>query len=162
LSYSECSLHPQVKDEIYLYSRAGIQLARLAPDFVGVASVANREKQPHFFLVLSGFNTPGTIAFYDFGAQDAQRYSIFRTTTVDGLDPDDFETTQVWYESKDGTKIPMFVVRHKSTKFDGTAGAIQFGTLVHRNESERNSSTFFFSAQVMVDSGYRRMRSSVR
>lgn len=116
-----------VKDEIYLYSRAGIQLARLAPDFVGVASVANREKQPHFFLVLSGFNTPGTIAFYDFGAQEAQRYSIFRTTTVDGLDPDDFETTQVWYESKDGIKIPMSIVRHKLTKFDGTAGAIQFG-----------------------------------
>ena len=34
---------------------------------------------------------------------------------------------QVWYESKDGTRVPMFVVRHKSTKFDGTAPAIQYG-----------------------------------
>lgn len=47
---------PQVKDEIYLYSKAGVQVTRLAPDFVGVASIANREKQPHFFLTVSGFN----------------------------------------------------------------------------------------------------------
>ncbi|KDR68475.1 hypothetical protein GALMADRAFT_78538 [Galerina marginata CBS 339.88] len=116
-----------VKDEIYLYSKAGVQLTRLAPDFVGAASIANRQKQTHFFLTLSGFNTPGTIARYDFTAPETQRFSILRTTKVNELDPDDFESTQVWYESKDGTKIPMFIVRHKSTKFDGTAAAIQYG-----------------------------------
>jgi prolyl oligopeptidase len=51
-------------------------------------------------------------------------------TKVNGLNPDDFESTQVWYESKDGTKIPMFIVRHKSTKFDGTAAAIQCGIII--------------------------------
>ena len=34
---------------------------------------------------------------------------------------------QVWYTSKDGTRVPMFVVRHKDTKFDGTAPALQYG-----------------------------------
>ena len=120
-------LHPQVKDEIYLYSKAGVQLTRLAPDFVGVASIANREKQPHFFLTVSGFNTPGTIAHYDFKTSDTQHLTILRTTKLNGLNLDDFQSTQVWYESKDGTKIPMFIVRHKSTKFDGTAAAIQYG-----------------------------------
>nr|QIM40772.1 prolyl oligopeptidase [Amanita molliuscula] len=116
-----------VKDEIYLYSKAGVQLTRLASDFVGVASVTNREKQPHFFLTFSGFNTPGTISCYNFAAPESQRLSILRTTKINGLNPDDFESTQVWYESKDGTKVPMFIVRHKSTKFDGTAAAIQAG-----------------------------------
>ena len=46
---------------------------------------------------------------------------------MNGLDPDDFESKQVWYESRDGTKIPMFIVRHKSTPFDGTAPALQYG-----------------------------------
>lgn len=96
-------------------------------DFIGVASIANREKQPHFFLTFSGFNTPGTIAHYDFTAPETQQLSILRTTKVNGLNPDDFESTQVWYESKDSTKVPMFIVRHKSTKFDGTAAAIQYG-----------------------------------
>lgn len=45
-----------------------------------------------------------------------------------GLNPDDFESEQVWYDSPDGTKIPMFIVRHKSTPLDGTAPAIQYGT----------------------------------
>lgn len=44
-----------------------------------------------------------------------------------GLVPDEFSAEQVWYESKDGTKVPMFVVKHKSTKLDGTAPAIQYG-----------------------------------
>jgi prolyl oligopeptidase len=97
------------------------------PDFVGVASVANREKQSHFFLTLSGFDTPGIVAYYDFKAAETERLSVLRTTEVNGLNPDDFESRQVWYDSKDGTKIPMFIVRHKSTKYDGTAAAIQCG-----------------------------------
>ncbi|KAG6916377.1 hypothetical protein DXG01_007098 [Tephrocybe rancida] len=116
-----------VKDEIYLYSKSGSQLARLAPDFVGAAAVASRHNQPHFFVSMTGFNTPGTIARYDFTAPKEQRWSIFRSTKVNGLNPDDFESQQVWYESKDGTKVPMFIVRHKSTPFDGTAPAIQYG-----------------------------------
>jgi len=76
---------------------------------------------------MSGFNTPGTIAQYDFAAAEDHRWSILRTTKVNKLNPDDFESQQIWYESKDGTKVPMFIVRHKSTKFDGSAPAIQFG-----------------------------------
>jgi prolyl oligopeptidase len=102
----------------------------VAPDFVGVASIANREKQPHFFLTFSGFTTPGTIAHYDFTAPETQHLSILRTTKVNGLNLDNFQSTQVWYESKDGTKVPMFIVRHKSTKCDGTAAAIQYGDLI--------------------------------
>ncbi|KAG6853174.1 hypothetical protein C0991_006352 [Blastosporella zonata] len=116
-----------VKDEVYLYSKTGSQLTRLASDFVGAASIVSRPNQPHFFVSMTGFNSPGTIARYDFTAPEDQRWSIYRTTKVNGLNPDDFESKQVWYESKDGTKVPMFIVRHKSTPFDGTAPAIQYG-----------------------------------
>ncbi|KAG6856360.1 hypothetical protein H0H87_005269 [Tephrocybe sp. NHM501043] len=116
-----------VKDELYLYSKTGKQLTRLASDFVGAASLASRQNQPHFFVSLTGFNTPGTVARYDFTAPEGQRWSIYRTTDIKGLNPDDFEAKQVWYESKDGTKVPMFIVRHKSTPFDGTAPALQYG-----------------------------------
>jgi prolyl oligopeptidase len=116
-----------VKDEIYVYSRDGKQLTRLAPEFVGAASISSREKQPWFFVSMSGFNSPGTIARYDFTTAEEQRWNIYRSIKVGSLNPGDFDTRQVWYESKDGTKVPMFIVRHKSTRLDGTAPAIQYG-----------------------------------
>ncbi|GLB33294.1 putative prolyl oligopeptidase [Lyophyllum shimeji] len=116
-----------VKDEIYLYSKTGNQITRLASDFVGAASLSSRPIQPHLFVTMTGFNTPGTVAHYNFTAPEGQRWSIYRTVKVNGLNPEDFESQQVWYESKDGTKVPMFIVRHKSTKFDGTAPALQYG-----------------------------------
>lgn len=49
---------------------------------------------------------------------------------MDGLDPSDFTAEQVWYNSLDGTKVPMFIVRHKATPLDGTAPALQYGDLL--------------------------------
>ncbi|KAJ3496917.1 hypothetical protein NLJ89_g10419 [Agrocybe chaxingu] len=124
-----------VKDELYVYSHQGKQLTRLAEDFVGAISVSGREKQSWFFTTMHGFTSPGTIGRYDFATPEGQRWSILRSMELNGLDANDFEAQQVdlfpgltvWFDSKDGTKVPMFVVRHKSTKFDGTAPALQYG-----------------------------------
>ncbi|THH29783.1 hypothetical protein EUX98_g4402 [Antrodiella citrinella] len=123
-----------VKDEIYLYDFTGKRISRLAQDFVGAAHVNGRRDKDHFFVTLTGFTSPGTVAKYDFsvplteGAEDhSKRWSVYRTTKVKGLDLDQFEASQVWYESADGTKVPMFVVKQKSTPFDGSAPAIQYG-----------------------------------
>ncbi|KAF8966430.1 prolyl oligopeptidase [Flammula alnicola] len=116
-----------VKDEIYVYTHAGKEVTRLAEDFVGAAVVSGREKHHWFFVSLTGFTSPGTLARYDFTASEEQRWSIFRNTKLNGLNTEDFEAHQVWYESKDGTRVPMFIVRHKSTRFDGTAPALQYG-----------------------------------
>ncbi|THH29785.1 hypothetical protein EUX98_g4400 [Antrodiella citrinella] len=124
----------QVKDEIYLYDLTGKRITRLAPDLVGAAHLDGRRGNDHFFATLTGFTSPGTVAKYDFkvpladGAEDhSARWSVYRSTTVKGLDLDQFEASQVWYESADGTKVPMFVVKQKSTLFDGTAPAVQYG-----------------------------------
>ncbi|PIL36633.1 hypothetical protein GSI_00322 [Ganoderma sinense ZZ0214-1] len=118
-----------VKDEIYVYQLStGKQLQRLAPDFVGAATINGRRKQSWFFSTLTGFTTPGLVAKYDFSVKEEdKRWSIYRTTLVSGLNPDDFTAEQVWYTSKDGTRVPMFIVRHKDTQFDGTAPALQYG-----------------------------------
>ncbi|CAL1703361.1 unnamed protein product [Somion occarium] len=117
-----------VKDEIYVYNFAGERLTRLASDFVGAATLSGRRAHAWFFSTLTGFTTPGIVARYDFREKDEEkRWSIYRKTLVKGLHPDDFVADQVWYDSKDGTRVPMFVVRHKDTKFDGSAPAIQYG-----------------------------------
>ena len=45
--------------------------------------------------------------------------TVFRKPKL-AFDPDDYETTQVFYTSKDGTKIPMFLSHKKGLKRDGT------------------------------------------
>jgi prolyl oligopeptidase len=132
-----------VKDELYICDNNGKELERLYPDFVGTMSAHCRDTHSWLFVTMSGFNTPGTIAYYDFKRPEGQRLTPFRQTKVKGLNPDDFETQQVrlsfsnipiitdqpqvWYPSKDGTQVPMFIVRHKSTPFDGTAPCLQYG-----------------------------------
>ncbi|KAH9950170.1 prolyl oligopeptidase [Amylocystis lapponica] len=117
-----------VKDEIYVYTLSGERVTRVAPDFVGAARVSGRRQHSWFWATLSGFTNPGIVARYDFTEkEESKRWSVYRTTQVAGLKSDDFLSEQVWYESKDGTKVPMFVVRHKDTKLDGTASAYQYG-----------------------------------
>jgi prolyl oligopeptidase len=118
-----------VQDEIYIYSRDGKQEKRLAADFVGSMSVTGRQsKQSEVFVTMAGFTTPGTVAKYDFAAPEPERTLVdWRSTVLKGLNPLEFSAEQVWYPSADGTKIPMFIVKHADTKFDGTAPAIQYG-----------------------------------
>lgn len=108
----------------------GKQLTRLAPEFVGATEVNGRRAQSHFVVFLTGFTNPGIVARYDFDEPgEDKRWSIYRSTIMERLVPDEFSAEQVWYESKDGTKVPMFIVKHKSTKSDGTAPAIQYGKM---------------------------------
>ena len=123
-----------VKDELYIHHlKSGKQLKRLAPDHVGTLDAYGRRMQRFFFVLLTGFDTPATVARYDFtepnGGQVDGTWKVWRETKVGGLaGGGGFLSEQVWYKSKDGTKVPMFIVRHKDTPLDGTAPAIQYGT----------------------------------
>jgi prolyl oligopeptidase len=120
----------QVKDEVYIHDLStGQRLKRVASDFVGSMSLAGDRINPWVFVTMTGFTTPAIIGQYDFSVEEeSKRWAIRRRTNVRGLQPEDFIAEQVWYTSKDGTKVPMFIVRHKSVKIDGTAPAIQYGT----------------------------------
>ncbi|CCM03973.1 uncharacterized protein FIBRA_06129 [Fibroporia radiculosa] len=116
-----------VIDEVYIHDMSGKRLTRVASDFVGSIQLSGRRHHPSFFATMVGFTNPGLVGRYDFSEKEGQRWSISRKTLVTGLQTDDFNAEQVWYESKDGTKVPMFIVRHKSTKLDGSASVLQYG-----------------------------------
>ena len=48
-------------------------------------------------------------------------------TRLVGLNTDDFEAEQMWYYSHDGTKVAMFIIRHRHTTRDETAPAFHHG-----------------------------------
>jgi prolyl oligopeptidase len=120
----------KVIDEIYIHSLTdGKRIERVASDFVGAISLSGYRDTKWFFATLTSFTTPGIIAQYTFGdnARGEGTWRVRRKTEVKGLTLDDFSSEQVWYESADGTKVPMFIVRHKDTPSDGTAPAFQYG-----------------------------------
>ncbi|BAZ30420.1 peptidase S9 prolyl oligopeptidase [Cylindrospermum sp. NIES-4074] len=67
------------------------------------------------FYSFTSFTTPGTIYRYNMVTGKSE---VFRQPKVD-FNPDDYETRQVFYQSKDGTKVPMFITHKKGIKLDG-------------------------------------------
>jgi prolyl oligopeptidase len=68
-----------------------------------------------FFYTFTNFTTPGTIYHYDI---EQAKSTIYRKSALE-FNPDHYETKQVFYSSKDGTKVPMFLVHKKGIKLDG-------------------------------------------
>jgi prolyl oligopeptidase len=75
------------------------------------------------FYSYTGFTTPATIYRYDMITGES---TLFRQPTVD-FNPEDYETNQVFYTSKDGTKIPMFINHKKGMKLDGNNATYLYG-----------------------------------
>lgn len=67
------------------------------------------------FYSFTGFTMPTTIYRYDLTTGKSE---LFRQPIVD-FDPGDYETKQIFYASKDGTKIPMFITHRRGLVFNG-------------------------------------------
>lgn len=88
---------------------------------VGFSSVSKKDSS--IFYSFSNFTTPGTIYQLNLNSGESSLYKKpnFKINT------DDFETKQVWFTSKDGTKIPMFIVHKKGITLDGNNPLMLYG-----------------------------------
>jgi prolyl oligopeptidase len=84
---------------------------------------AGKRTDKETFFAFTSFTYPTTIFRYDFEAGKAVE---FRRPKVD-FHPEEFETRQVFYPSKDGTKIPLFLVHRKGLKLDGENPTLLYG-----------------------------------
>ncbi|MEB3355256.1 MAG: prolyl oligopeptidase family serine peptidase [Synechococcales bacterium] len=75
------------------------------------------------FYVFTSFTTPPTIYRYDMVTGES---TLFRRPEV-AFDPEQYETTQVFYTSKDGTRVPMFISHKKGLTLDGTNPTLLYG-----------------------------------
>ncbi len=69
------------------------------------------------FYSFSSPNIPPTIYRYEIATRQS---SVFRAPTIPSFDPAKFETKQIFYKSKDGTRIPMFLTYRKGLVLDGS------------------------------------------
>lgn len=112
--------HSQVK----LFDLDGTLIREVQfPGLGSVGGFGGKRHDTETFYSFTSFTTPATIYRYDLAKNESR---IFRQPNVD-FNPDDYETKQVFYPSKDGTQIPMFIVHKKGLVLDGTNPAFLYG-----------------------------------
>jgi prolyl oligopeptidase len=93
------------------------------PEIGSVDGVSGKKGEQQAFFGFSSFLRPTTIYSLD---MNSLTIKVFKAPKLD-FNPDAFTTEQVWYPSKDGTKIPMFITRKKNISFDGTNPTLLYG-----------------------------------
>ena len=87
-------------------------------DLPGIGSVSGfgaKRDDKDLYYSFTSFTSPSTIYHYDIASGKS---TLYIQPKVD-FDPDAYETKQIFYTSKDGTKVPMFIVHKKGIKLDG-------------------------------------------
>ena len=75
------------------------------------------------FYGFSGFTTPASVYRLDISTGES---TLFRQPQVD-FNPQDYTTEQVFYQSKDGTRVPMFITRRKDLEPNGDLPVLLYG-----------------------------------
>ncbi|MDJ0744550.1 MAG: prolyl oligopeptidase family serine peptidase [Xenococcaceae cyanobacterium MO_167.B27] len=104
------------RSQIKIFNLDGTFIRELTLPAIGSAAGFNGKRyDTETFYAFTGFTTPTTIYRYDMITGES---TIFRQPQVD-FNPEDYQTQQVFYPSKDGTRIPMFITHKKGLKLDG-------------------------------------------
>jgi len=111
-----CNYLKDANTKVTQHDLAGKLIREIELPALGTAGgFSGKRDEKVLFYTFTSFTYPPTIYKYDpaFG-----RSEVFRKSEVK-FDPADFETKQVFYASRDGTKVPMFIVHKKGLTLDG-------------------------------------------
>lgn len=106
-----------------LHSPAGQLEREITLPAIGTVSIRGKHQDQELFIGFSSFVHPGESYRYDL---KTHTMSLLRRSPV-RFEPDEFETRQVFYPSKDGTQVSMFLVHKKGLKPDKTHPALLYG-----------------------------------
>jgi prolyl oligopeptidase len=111
-----CGYLKDAHSKVYQFSLDGKLVREVGFPMLGTADRFSGWKDDAALLyTFTSFTLPPTIYKYDIAGG---RSEVFRKTEVK-FTPEDFEVEQVFYESKDKTKVPMFIVHKKGLVLDG-------------------------------------------
>jgi len=92
------------------------------PTLGSIADIYGKRKDDTLFILFTSYAYPASIFTYDFKTESL---NLFYKAQVE-FNPNDFETKQVFVNSKDGTKVPMFLTYKKGLKLDGNNPTIVY------------------------------------
>lgn len=114
-----------VTTRAYVYNLSGKLENEIAMPGPGSAGgFGGRDDDKFTFYSFTSFNYPPTIYKYDIASRKS---SVFRTVDIPGFNPANYETREVFYNSKDGTRVPMFITNKKGIALDGNNPTVLYG-----------------------------------
>jgi prolyl oligopeptidase len=102
---------------LVVFDSAGAQVAEVSlPTLGAVAGLSGRADSPEMFYAFTSFLYPTTVFRYDVATGEG---SVWKAPHLD-FDPSRYVTEQVFYRSKDGTRVPMFLTYRKGLQRDSS------------------------------------------
>lgn len=110
--------------QAFIYDMTGKKIADLNLPGIGTMGGMNGDKDDNIaFYAFTSFTYPTTIYKFDMEKNES---TVYRSPEID-FDASAYETKQVFYESKDGTKVPMFIVHKKGLIMNGKNPTLLYG-----------------------------------
>ncbi|MFN9991725.1 MAG: prolyl oligopeptidase family serine peptidase [Phycisphaerales bacterium] len=112
------------RSEVKVYALDGSFVRDVELPGIGTAGgFGGRSTDTETFYSFAGFTTPTRTYRYDI---ETGKSTLFKEAKV-AFNPDDYVTKQVFYSSKDGTRVPMFITHKKSLALDGSNPTLLYG-----------------------------------
>jgi prolyl oligopeptidase len=119
-----CTWLRDAKNAVTCHAFSGGQLREIAlPGIGSVGGFDGRRKDTRTFYAFTSFTEPGAIYEFDLTTGESK---LWKKPTV-GFDSAAYETRQTFYQSKDGTRIPMFIVAKRGVELNGPNPTLLYG-----------------------------------
>lgn len=110
--------------KIYQYNFDGSLVREVElPGLGNAGGFGAKKEETQLYYSFTNYTTPSSIYKYDMKSGKSE---LFRKPEID-FNPEDYESTQVFYTSKDGTKIPMIITHKKGVELNGKNPTILYG-----------------------------------
>ncbi|MBC7670861.1 MAG: S9 family peptidase, partial [Polaromonas sp.] len=113
-----------VTTRAYVFDLSGrLQNEIVLPGLGSAGGFDGNMDDKQIFYTFNSFNFPPSIYRYDIATRKS---ALFRAPQIPGFRSADYVTSQVFYPSKDGTRVPMFITHKKGVKLDGNNPAMLY------------------------------------
>ena len=110
--------------KVFQYDYQGKLIREVALPGVGSANgFGGKKDENEFYFSFTNYNTPSSSYKYDVASGEYEQYW---KPEID-FNPEDYESKQVFYSSKDGTKVPMIITHKKGLELNGKNPTILYG-----------------------------------
>jgi prolyl oligopeptidase len=110
-------------DHVFIYGLDGQLHHEVKLPMVGSVDFSGKEKEPDCFYTFASFTMPGTIYRYDMAKNESTLYAQPNVK----FKQQDYESQQIFFNSKDGTRVPMFITYKKGLKRNGKNPVYLYG-----------------------------------